>query len=37
MQNPRTKVPGNNMAFAGMKDQAEIASLRAYLKRLKPT
>ena len=31
MQNPRTKVPGNKMVFAGMKDQAEIASLWAYL------
>ncbi|WJR81820.1 c-type cytochrome [Bradyrhizobium sp. NP1] len=31
MQNPRTKVPGNKMAFAGMKDQAEIAGLWAYL------
>ena len=33
MQNPKTKVPGNKMAFAGMKDQAEIASLWAYLTR----
>jgi cytochrome c len=33
MKNPRTKVPGNKMAFAGMKDQAEIASLWAYLTR----
>ena len=31
MQNPRTKVPGNKMAFAGMRDQSEIASLWAYL------
>ena len=31
MQNPRTKVPGNKMVFAGMKDQSEIASLWAYL------
>ena len=31
MQNPRTKVPGNKMVFAGMKDQAEIAGLWAYL------
>jgi cytochrome c len=31
MQNPRLKVPGNKMAFAGIKDQAEIASLWAYL------
>jgi len=33
MQNPRTKVPGNKMVFAGMKDQAEIAGLWAYLTR----
>jgi cytochrome c len=33
MKNPRTKVPGNKMAFAGMKDQAEIVSLWAYLTR----
>src|SRR5882757_44272 len=31
LQNPRTKVPGNKMAFAGMKDKAEVASLWAYL------
>ena len=31
MQNPRTKVPGNKMAFAGMRDQSEIASLWDYL------
>ena len=33
MKNPRTKVPGNKMAFAGIKDQAEIASLWTYLAR----
>jgi cytochrome c len=33
MKNPRTKVPGNKMVFAGMKDQAEIASLWTYLAR----
>jgi cytochrome c len=33
MQDPKTKVPGNKMAFAGMKDQAEIASLWTYLAR----
>ncbi len=33
MQDPKTKVPGNKMAFASMKDQAEIASLWAYLTR----
>ena len=31
MQNPRTKVPGNKMAVAGIKDQSEVASLWAYL------
>ena len=31
MQNPRTKIPGNKMVFAGTKDQAEIAGLWAYL------
>jgi cytochrome c len=31
LQNPKTKVPGNKMAFAGMKDKAEVASLWAYL------
>jgi len=31
LQNPRTKVPGNKMAFVGMKDKAEVASLWAYL------
>jgi cytochrome c len=31
MQNPRAKVPGNKMAFAGMKDQSEIVNLWAYL------
>src|SRR6266853_6781019 len=34
LQNPRTKVPGNKMAFAGMKDKGEIASLWAYLQQL---
>lgn len=33
MRDPKTKVPGNKMAFAGMKDQAEITSLWAYLTR----
>src|ERR1700746_1715655 len=33
MQDPKTKVPGNKMAFAGMKDQAEIASPWTYLAR----
>ena len=31
MADPRGKIPGNKMAFAGIKDQAEIASLWAYL------
>ena len=35
MQNPRTKVPNNKMAFAGMKDPSEIANLWAYLSQFK--
>ena len=35
MQNPRTKVPNNKMAFAGMKDLSEIANLWAYLSQFK--
>ena len=31
MQNPRAKVPGNKMVFTGIKDQAEIEALWAYL------
>lgn len=29
---PKTKVPGTKMAFAGLKDETEIANLVAYLK-----
>ena len=35
IQNPMTKVPGTKMAFAGIKNEAEIASLWAYLKQFK--
>ncbi len=31
MQSPSAKVPGNKMAFPGMKDQTEIANLWSYL------
>jgi cytochrome c len=31
MQNPRAKVPGNKMVVSGLKDDAEIAALWAYL------
>ena len=29
--NPRGKIPGNKMVFAGLKDQTEVANLWAYL------
>jgi len=29
--NPRGKIPGNKMVFAGIKDETEIANLSAYL------
>ena len=29
--NPRGKIPGNHMVFAGIKDETEIANLWAYL------
>jgi cytochrome c len=32
VQNPMAKVPGTKMAFAGIKNETEIASLWAYLK-----
>jgi cytochrome c len=35
IQNPMAKVPGTKMAFAGIKNDAEIASLWAYLKQFK--
>jgi len=31
LKNPKQKVPGNKMAFAGVKDDARIADLIAYL------
>lgn len=34
LQNPRTLVPGNKMAFAGMADKAKRAQVIAYLKTL---
>jgi cytochrome c len=33
--NPRTKVPGNSMAYVGMKDEAKRAQVIIYLKSLK--
>jgi cytochrome c len=35
IQNPMAKVPGTKMAFAGIKNDKEIASLWAYLKQFK--
>ena len=35
IQNPMTRVPGTKMAFAGIKNETEIASLWAYLKQFK--
>jgi cytochrome c len=35
IQNPMTRVPGTKMAFAGIKNDAEIANLWAYLKQFK--
>ena len=32
IQNPRTKVPGTKMIYAGLKDEKRIADLFAYLK-----
>lgn len=34
IHNPRSYIPGNKMAFAGIKDEAEIADLLAYLRTL---
>jgi cytochrome c len=33
--NPRSKVPGNSMAYFGMKDEAQRAQIVSYLKSLK--
>lgn len=35
IQNPMAKVPGTKMAFAGIKNEKEIADLWAYLKQFK--
>src|SRR5881628_386925 len=35
IQNPMAKVPGTKMAFAGIKNDTEIANLWAYLKQFK--
>ena len=32
IQNPRAKVPGTKMIYAGLKDEKRIADLMAYLK-----
>jgi len=32
LHNPRTKVKGTKMAFAGLKDDTDISNLIAYLK-----
>ncbi|KFC74791.1 Cytochrome c2 [Bosea sp. LC85] len=32
IQNPRTKVPGTKMIYAGLKDEKRIADLLAFLK-----
>jgi cytochrome c len=34
LHNPRTAIPNNKMAFAGVKDNAELADLLAYLRTL---
>jgi cytochrome c len=34
LNNPRTTVPNNRMAFPGIKDNAELADLLAYLRTL---
>jgi cytochrome c len=36
IQNPMAKVPGTKMAFAGIKNETEIANLWAYLAQFKP-
>ncbi len=35
IQNPMQKIPGTKMAFAGIKNETEIANLWAYLKQFK--
>lgn len=36
LRNPRAKIPGTSMAFAGIKKDEDIADLIAYLKRFGP-
>jgi cytochrome c len=36
LKNPKTKVPGTKMAFAGMKDDSKIADVIAYLAQFGP-
>ena len=35
IQNPRAKIPGTKMVYAGLKNEAQIANLTAYLKQFK--
>lgn len=37
LHDPRAAVPGNKMAFAGVKDSAELADLLAYIRKLSDT
>ena len=37
LHDPRTAVPGNKMAFPGVKDNAELADVLAYLRKLSDT
>jgi cytochrome c len=36
LKNPKQKIPGNKMAFAGVKDDAKIADIIAYLAKFNP-
>lgn len=36
IKNPKAKIPGTKMAYAGLKDDAQIADLTTYLKTFKP-
>jgi len=36
IKNPRAKIPGTKMVFAGLRDEKEIADLWAYLKQFGP-
>ncbi|KAB2914439.1 MAG: cytochrome c family protein [Hyphomicrobiaceae bacterium] len=37
LHDPKTDIPGNKMAFAGIKDNAELADLLVYLRKLSDT